>query len=105
MKNVFIVAVVAFFIVSFLGCTRCYTCTNACTVCRQQHPDTTFAIVFCSTTLSEQYYVQYLDSLSNWGWTCADTTSTINEKFCDQRAQSNGDITNKSAQGYRCSSD
>jgi hypothetical protein len=104
MRNAFTLSLVAIMLVYFAGCTKCYQCSNACSVCTQKHPDTTFTIRVCSDALGQQYYGEYIDSLNSaaLGWICTDTNSTYTQKFCADKANQSGDLANKANAGLIC---
>jgi hypothetical protein len=102
MKNAFGLILVAFSVICFASCKKCYHCHNECKVCRKQRPDTTLTIQVCSDKLGDQYYVAYIDSLTSpsLGWVCGDTASNYAERFCE--SQSQADLLNKKAAGLIC---
>ena len=104
MKNAFILLVVAIAGIFFASCHKCYECHNQCEVCRKARYDTTLTIIINSQTLSEQYYVEYIDSLTSpaLGWVCKDTTSNYSEEYCQPRISSNDGLTNEKAKGLIC---
>lgn len=104
MKNAFAVLIVALLVISFCACNKCYQCHNLCEVCRKQRPDTTLTIEVYSDVLTQQYYYLYLDSLATVGWTCTDTTSTVNKTICDGQLAKQTDLFNAEAEGFVCSS-
>lgn len=105
MKNALVLLIVACSVIYFSACKKCYRCLNHCQVCSKQRYDTTLTITFCSDKLSNDYYVQYIDSLTSpsLGWTCHDTANTYNERFCESSTKGSQDVFNKKNAGLYCS--
>ncbi len=103
MKNALILIVVAMASIYFASCKKCYQCRNQAEVCRKARYDTTLTIVVYSQILSEQYYVEYIDSLTRTGlgWSCHDTTSTVFEQVCES-GLSDAALINEKNKGYIC---
>ncbi|HWB63403.1 MAG TPA: hypothetical protein VG603_07835 [Chitinophagales bacterium] len=104
-KKVFAVIAAGFLVAGLFSCHKCYQCHNQCQVCSKERPDTTLTIMVCSDKLSQQYYNEYLDSLTSpsLGWTCHDTVSNYHEEFCPTRSAVDADILNKTEGGLICS--
>jgi hypothetical protein len=104
MKNLLLTAFTALVLWCFSSCEKCYRCHNVCKVCYEQHQDTTLTISVCSDVFGEEYYNEYLDSLTSpsLGWTCSDTASSKNERFCGTASINNSKLLNKKAQGLIC---
>ena len=104
MKNAFTVLLVALLVIFFNSCQKCYQCRNQCEVCRKARYDTTLTIVVSSQLLTEQYYAEYIDSLTSpaLGWTCKDTTSNYQEQYCKSGFASDGGLFNEQAKGLIC---
>lgn len=103
MKNVILTLFVVLLAIG--GCKeKCYNCHNLCKVCYEQHVDTVLKQVVCSDILSEQYFQEYIDSLTapGLGWVCKDTAFTRSQKFCGTTSQNNGNLLNKKTQGWVC---
>lgn len=103
MKNVCALIVVVLVGICFASCKKCYKCHNLCQVCSKQRYDTTLTVQVCSDKFGEQYYNEYLDSLTSpsLGWTCRDAASNFESQFCESQAQA--DLSNKKAAGLVCS--
>lgn len=104
MKNIFLAALLFSLLACFNSCEKCYRCHNVCKVCYEQHQDTTLTIAVCSNTFGEEYFNEYLDSLTSpsLGWTCSDTASNYNERFCGNASGNNSQLVNKKANGLIC---
>jgi hypothetical protein len=104
MKNAFILLLVALFTIFLASCQKCYRCHNQCQVCRKARFDTTLTIVVSSQLLTEQYYLEYIDSLTSpsLGWVCKDTTSNYSEQYCQPNFANNGGLFNEQAKGLIC---
>lgn len=104
MRNVFIMLVVAVAGLFFASCHKCYQCTNQREVCRKQRYDTTLTILVSSQNLSEQYYNEYIDSLTSpsLGWVCYDTTSDYTIQYCPPAGSSASNLVNEEAAGLIC---
>ena len=104
MKNAFILLLVAVLNIFFASCQKCYQCHNQCEVCRKARYDTTLTVLVYSQTLTEQYYLQYIDSLTSpaLGWVCKDTTSNYTEQYCESGFANNGGVFNEQAKGLIC---
>lgn len=104
MKNKLAFVFVACMLLLFSACEKCYRCHNVCKVCTEQHQDTTLTITVCSNTFGEEYYNEYLDSLTSpaLGWACSDTASNYNERFCGNASGNNSQLINKKANGLIC---
>lgn len=83
---------------------KCFRCYNYCKVCYETHNDTTLQQVVCSDILSEEYFQEYIDSLTapGLGWVCSDTSATRSERFCGTQTQNNGELINRKEQGWVC---
>jgi len=103
MKNAFILLFVAMAAVFFASCHKCYQCRNQCEVCRKTRYDTTLTIIVASQNLTEQYYLEYIDSLTSpaLGWTCKDTTSNYFEQVCES-GLSDAALVNEKNKGFIC---
>ena len=104
MKNAIILSVVALFIIFLASCQKCYQCHNQAKVCRKARYDTTLTILVYSQVLTEQYYVEYIDSLTSpsLGWVCNDTTSNYTEQYCQPNFTNNGGLFNEQTKGLIC---
>lgn len=102
MRNIFRIAIAALVVFNLYGCEKCYQCHNYCKVCREVHQDTTLTIIVKSDVFTEQYFVEYLDSLNSLGWTCNDTSSTKQETFCGTNSQNNGELLTRKENGWIC---
>jgi hypothetical protein len=104
MKNAFILLLVALFTIFLASCQKCYQCHNQCQVCRKVRYDTTLTIIVYSQLLTEQYYTEYIDSLTSpsLGWVCRDTTSTYVEQYCQSDFNGNAGLFNEAAKGLIC---
>jgi hypothetical protein len=105
MKN----ATILLFIIAGLGlllpsCKKCYECHNICTVCTEQHQDTTLTATICSDVFGEKYYNEYIDSLTSpsLGWHCQSANSTYHEEFCGNKSNNAVDLINKKDAGLIC---
>ncbi|MCW5908872.1 MAG: hypothetical protein KIS94_13495 [Chitinophagales bacterium] len=105
MRNTILTVLVFSALLVFNACEKCYRCHNVCKVCYEQHTDTTLTITVCSDVFGEEFYKEYLDSLTSpaLGWVCADTANTKNMRFCGTKSGNNSQLLNKKAQGYICS--
>jgi len=103
MKNAFILLVVAVATIFIASCKKCHQCQNQATVCRLAKYDTTLTILIYSQNLSEQYYLEYIDSLTSpsLGWICKDTTSNYSEQVCES-GTSDAALVNEKAKGLIC---
>ncbi|MCS6934003.1 MAG: hypothetical protein NZM35_02485 [Chitinophagales bacterium] len=107
MNNVIRIAFVVF-IIALCACKeKCYQCHNICKICYESRVDTVLTQVVCSDVLSEQYFQQYIDSLTapQLGWVCKDTSFTRTDRFCGNSSQNNSRLLNKKRQGWVCVSE
>jgi len=83
---------------------KCYRCLNYCKVCTETRIDTTLTITVCSDILTEQYFIEYIDSLTSpsLGWTCTDAQPTRSEQFCGNSSNNNAKLLLKKEAGWRC---
>ncbi len=92
MKNTLILLTTIVLLGLTSACKKCYRCHNLCKACYEKHlssgGDTTLTIIVRSDLLGEKYYQEYIDSLTSpsLGWTCNDTASNYNERFCESQA-------------------
>lgn len=111
MKLIGVVLTGILFLIGLSGCEKCFTCRNFCQVCRETHSlgvtDTTLTIIVRSNTLSEKYYLEYLDSLTSpsLGWTCKDTASDYTERFCQSSVANQYEIVSRKESGMYCSAE
>ena len=105
MRNAFILLVVAISGLFFASCHKCYECVNQREFCSKARYDTTLTILIRSQDLSEQYYTEYIDSLTSpaIGWVCHDTTSDYSEEYCQASTASSTGLLNEKAKGLMCS--
>ena len=105
MRNAFIILVVAVSGLFFASCHKCYECHNQRQVCRKVRFDTTLTILVNSQNLTEQYYVEYIDSLTSpaLGWVCRDTTSDYSEEYCQSKFSNDAGLMNEKDKGLICS--
>ena len=103
MKNAFILILVATAAIFFGSCKKCHTCQNQCEVCRKARYDTTLTILIQSQNLTEQYYREYIDSLTSpaLGWVCKDTSSNYYEQVCES-GLSDAALVNEKNKGFIC---
>lgn len=106
MKDVLFKAICLALLLGFSSCEKCYKCANWCKVCYDNtHNDTVLTIRVCSDILGEQYFDEYIDSITapGLGWVCYDTTGTKNEKFCGTKSNNTIELLNRKGAGWRCS--
>src|SRR4051812_6275971 len=105
MKNI-LLFLFSLSILTISSCSKCYKCHNLCKVCYEHHlssaGDTTLTILVRSDLLGEKYYNEYIDSLTSpsLGWTCHDTASNYQEKFCG--GHNSAALLNKKEGGLIC---
>jgi hypothetical protein len=106
MRNAFILIVVAVAALFLASCHKCYECHNQREVCTKLRFDTTLTILVSSQNLSQEYYTQYIDSLTSpsLGWVCHDTTSDYSQEYCPPTGKSGSSgLANEEAIGLICS--
>jgi hypothetical protein len=104
MKNVLITGFIFAGSIFFNSCEKCYHCHNLCETCKQKYYDTTLTITVCSDVFGEQYYREYIDSLTSTslGWACGDSSSNRQTDFCGTKSNNSFELINKKDQGWVC---
>lgn len=104
MKNAFYILLVALTSIFFASCRKCYECSNQREVCQKARYDTTLTIIVSSQNLGEQYYSEYIDSLTSpaLGWVCKDTTSDYTEEYCHSGSGFDQGLINEKDKGLIC---
>lgn len=104
MRNAFTILLVAVICIFFASCHKCYECANQRQVCQKVRYDTTLTIIVSSQLLSQQYYTEYIDSLTSpsLGWVCKDTTSDYTEEYCHSGTGSDKGLFNERDKGLVC---
>ena len=108
MKNLFVALTAVLLVTLYSGCEKCFTCHNECKVCTEHHvmgpSDTTLTIIVCSNTFGQEYFTEYIDSLTSpsLGWVCSDTGSNYNEHFCTGTMKKTFELVSKKEEGLIC---
>lgn len=105
MKNILVIVLLSSVLLYTASCEKCYKCANWCKVCYDNtHNDTVLSIRVCSDILGEQFFDEYIDSITapGLGWVCFDTTGTKNEKFCGTKSNNTIELLNRKDAGWRC---
>lgn len=105
MKNTLLLLFLSVVGLSISSCEKCYKCNNWCRVCYDNtHNDTVLTIQVCSDVFGEDFFNEYVDSLTSpsLGWICKDTATTKVEKFCGSKTNNTIQLLNRKDAGWRC---